>query len=263
MQCLLLQEEDNKPKQPRLATPAETLVIPEEFLDPITQEIMCQPIRLPCGIAVDASTLEKYYKEEATWGRPANDPFTGQAYNDSLKPLADGALKTRIDLFLTRNADNPSVRCAPRTLGVQPKALTPHVRIMANKIFPDGAPSTSTSTSVQIDSGEANKPAEDQVSILVPTSMEERLQQELAKVLGNGSSYVVKPSNEPAPCPVCIKCSREKQNDKLLIFYCHPSCTHVLVCRQCMLKLDKQALQKCPICLVEWSAQQLQRSHSL
>uniref|UniRef100_UPI0037E844D5 RING finger protein 37 isoform X1 n=2 Tax=Semicossyphus pulcher TaxID=241346 RepID=UPI0037E844D5 len=82
------------------ATPPSNLSIPEEFLDPITQEVMLLPMLLPSGMSVDNSTLEEHQKREATWGRPPNDPFTGVPFTSTSQPLPNPQLKSRIDLFL-------------------------------------------------------------------------------------------------------------------------------------------------------------------
>lgn len=74
--------------------------IPEEFLDPITQEVMMLPMLLPSGVSVDSTTLEEHQKREATWGRPPNDPFTGVPFTSSSQPLPNPQLKSRIDQFL-------------------------------------------------------------------------------------------------------------------------------------------------------------------
>lgn len=73
------------------------ILIPEEFLDPLTQELMVFPMILPSGMVIDNSTLEEYQKREATWGRLPNDPFTGVPFAQNSKPLPNTALKSRID----------------------------------------------------------------------------------------------------------------------------------------------------------------------
>ncbi|XP_064420820.1 RING finger protein 37 [Latimeria chalumnae] len=78
--------------------------IPSDFLDPITLELMPFPILLPSGKVIDQSTLEKYNKSEATWGRLPNDPFTGVPYSQNSKPLPQASLKARIDRFLLHNS---------------------------------------------------------------------------------------------------------------------------------------------------------------
>lgn len=76
---------------------ATDIPIPEEFLDPLTQELMVFPMILPSGMIIDNSTLEEYQKREATWGRLPNDPFTGVPFTQSSKPLPNPLLKSRID----------------------------------------------------------------------------------------------------------------------------------------------------------------------
>ncbi|XP_042343845.1 RING finger protein 37 [Plectropomus leopardus] len=85
------------------ATPPSDPSIPEEFLDPITQEVMMLPMLLPSGVSVDNSTLEEHQKREATWGRPPNDPFTGVPFTSTSQPLPNPTLKGRIDHFLLQS----------------------------------------------------------------------------------------------------------------------------------------------------------------
>lgn len=92
---------DAPEKQVSVATQSTSSVtVPDEFLDEITFEVMFQPILLPSGHTVDASTVEKHTKTEAIWGRPASDPFTGLPYSSNNKPIPYAILKARIDQFL-------------------------------------------------------------------------------------------------------------------------------------------------------------------
>uniref|UniRef100_A0AAV2MR45 U-box domain containing 5 n=1 Tax=Knipowitschia caucasica TaxID=637954 RepID=A0AAV2MR45_KNICA len=93
------------PKIQKRSPTCQSFQVPEEFLDPITQEIMILPMLLPGGVAVDQSTLEEYQKREATWGRAPNDPFTGVPFTASSKPLPHPQLKSRIDHFLLQRGD--------------------------------------------------------------------------------------------------------------------------------------------------------------
>lgn len=77
--------------------------VPEEFLDPITQEVMVLPMLLPSGTSVDNSTLEEHQKREATWGRAPGDPFTGVPFTPTSRPVPNPQLKRRIDHFLLKN----------------------------------------------------------------------------------------------------------------------------------------------------------------
>lgn len=78
--------------------------IPEEFLDPITLEIMTFPMLLPSGKVIDQSTLEKCNRSEAAWGRVPSDPFTGVAFSQHSQPLPHPTLKARIDHFLLQHS---------------------------------------------------------------------------------------------------------------------------------------------------------------
>ncbi|EFN83981.1 RING finger protein 37 [Harpegnathos saltator] len=94
-----------------------TLEVPESFLDPITWEIMTQPITLPSGKVIDQVTLEKYEQNEAVWGRPLSDPFTGIPFNEHRKPIIATILKLRIDKFLLENSNLVEIKNMPRVLG--------------------------------------------------------------------------------------------------------------------------------------------------
>ncbi|XP_051000589.1 RING finger protein 37 [Acomys russatus] len=78
--------------------------VPEEFLDPITLEIMPCPMLLPSGKVIDQSTLEKCNLSEAAWGRVPSDPFTGLAFTPQSQPLPHPSLKARIDRFLLQHS---------------------------------------------------------------------------------------------------------------------------------------------------------------
>uniref|UniRef100_M3YBX2 RING finger protein 37 n=1 Tax=Mustela putorius furo TaxID=9669 RepID=M3YBX2_MUSPF len=78
--------------------------VPEEFLDPITLEIMPCPMLLPSGKVIDQSTLEKCNLSEAVWGRVPSDPFTGVAFTPHSQPLPHPSLKARIDHFLLQHS---------------------------------------------------------------------------------------------------------------------------------------------------------------
>ncbi|KAM8938730.1 RING finger protein 37 [Pelodytes ibericus] len=77
---------------------------PEEFLDPITLEIMTLPMLLPSGKVIDQSTIDKCNQSEASWGRMPSDPFTGVPYSQQSQPLHHPTLKARIDYFLLQHS---------------------------------------------------------------------------------------------------------------------------------------------------------------
>lgn len=77
-----------------------SISIPEDFIDPITCEIMTVPLLLPSGHNIDTATLERHIAAERSWGRLPSDPFTGKVFSDTNKPLPNSTLKVRIDKFL-------------------------------------------------------------------------------------------------------------------------------------------------------------------
>ena len=77
--------------------------IPEEFLDPVTLEVMSMPMLVPSGQTLDQQTLDKHYAQEAKWGRPPNNPFTAVPFTSSSQPVPNTGLKSRIDQFLLQH----------------------------------------------------------------------------------------------------------------------------------------------------------------
>ncbi|XP_014256538.1 RING finger protein 37 [Cimex lectularius] len=116
-------------KRFRYTKPIPTVEIPEEFIDPITCDLMTIPMTLPSGKVVDALTLEKFYESEKEHGRGQSDPFTGVAFSDSSRPIVATSLKARMDKFLLENSFVPELKNAPRALGkkseVVPLVSTP------------------------------------------------------------------------------------------------------------------------------------------
>lgn len=95
----------------------ESFTIPDDFIDPISCEVMVQPLILPSGKVIDSSTLKSHEKAELRWGRGPSDPFTGIPFSDSNKPIAASDLKSRIDKFLSDNSNVTELKNMPRTLG--------------------------------------------------------------------------------------------------------------------------------------------------
>ncbi|XP_051964971.1 RING finger protein 37 [Xyrauchen texanus] len=111
--------------------PADTPV-PEEFLDPLTQELLVFPMILPSGMVIDNSTLEEYQKREATWGRLPNDPFTGVPFTQTSKPLPNPLLKSRIDRLALQTGctglgarNNPLPKPQPSRLTMPSNTMEP------------------------------------------------------------------------------------------------------------------------------------------
>lgn len=84
---------------------------------------MTQPIVLPCGQIIDQTTLEKHGENEAIWGRPLSDPFTGLRFIDDRRPVMASALKSRIDKFLMDNSNQNEIKNMPRVLGRDPTSI--------------------------------------------------------------------------------------------------------------------------------------------
>lgn len=91
--------------------------IPDELLDAITHHIMTVPMTLPSGKTVDQSTLEKFNKIEATWGREPSDPFTGMTFTDNRRPIFNPALKSGADKLLNKHPNALEFSNVPRTIG--------------------------------------------------------------------------------------------------------------------------------------------------
>lgn len=107
------EDDDTSP----IATSSATSVIPDEFLDSITNELLVMPFTLPSGNIVDESTIEKHNRNEEVYGRLPSDPFTGVCYTIDRKPMFDAALKVRLDEFKTRQCDIDEVKKSGRTVG--------------------------------------------------------------------------------------------------------------------------------------------------
>lgn len=123
MSCKPYEPETCKPSHVlsaiRRAELDESFTIPDDFIDPISCEVMIQPIILPSGKVIDSSTLKSHEKAELRWGRGPSDPFTGIPFSDNNKPIAASDLKSRIDKFLSDNSNVSELKNMPRTLGTK------------------------------------------------------------------------------------------------------------------------------------------------
>ncbi|XP_075210986.1 RING finger protein 37 [Lycorma delicatula] len=91
--------------------------IPDEFIDPITYEVMNIPMIMPSGKIIDNLTLERCSKEEANWGRMPSDPFTGKLFTETSRPKMSVELKARIDRFIIDNSNEVSIKNLARSVG--------------------------------------------------------------------------------------------------------------------------------------------------
>lgn len=129
---------------------------PEDFIDPITCEIMTVPVLLPSGHNVDTTTLEKHITAERSWGRLPSDPFTGKVFSDTSKPVPNSALKVRIDKFLL--ISGVSTSSYGRTIGRE-NSLSRASNLNNSHLLKtnSNAPSGESNKSVYCDSKEFSK----------------------------------------------------------------------------------------------------------
>lgn len=66
------------PRRRKLSDSDPSFVIPEDFLDSITHELLVMPYILPSGNIIDETTMEKHNRHEAIYCRLPSDPFTGE-----------------------------------------------------------------------------------------------------------------------------------------------------------------------------------------
>jgi len=102
---------DDTANKPKLHESVEKDVdIPADFLDALTNHLMSLPVMLPSSHSIDQTSLDRHNAQEAVWGRPPSDPFTGLRYTSTRKPLPHSTLKLRIDQFLLKHRDVPGAR---------------------------------------------------------------------------------------------------------------------------------------------------------
>ena len=114
---------------------AESCWIPEDFIDPITLDVMQLPLLLPSGHTVDSTTLERSIKEDERNGRVALDPFTGVPLNAENKAVPNTALKLRLDSFLLQNQGYLSqhYNVSKQTVGVKSPNSAMVARVTNNR----------------------------------------------------------------------------------------------------------------------------------
>lgn len=186
--------------------------VPEEFLDPITCELLTLPMTLPCGKVVDMTTLEKFYKSEAERGRGESDPFTGLPFTENRRPVFADALKVRLDKFLLENCNQPVIKDIPRTTGRKNNFPKPS---FSNSPYDPSTPSSSSCTSGMKRPRDIDTLLESTLSGL-PSYLEKREK----KVRNN-----------------CYKCDSKETLYKLV------TCDHIY-CRTCLLSIKKSG-NKC------------------
>uniref|UniRef100_A0A096MDE8 U-box domain containing 5 n=1 Tax=Poecilia formosa TaxID=48698 RepID=A0A096MDE8_POEFO len=164
--------------------------IPEEFLDPLTQEVMALPMLLPSGMSVDASTLEEYQKREAAWGRPPNDPFTGVPFTSTCQALPNPQLKSRIDHFLLQTG---MVR-RDGTLGGQDQGQNPQAsRLITSSVLGRSQTSPSFNSKSEMNRRKKRDPSEISVEAATPGK---QLPSESKKIRNNSGLELSSSSHE-------------------------------------------------------------------
>jgi hypothetical protein len=96
---------------------APNFQIPDDFLDSITFQIMNLPYILPCGSAVDESTLTRHKRIEENYGRVPSDPFTGKIFTKDSYPKFSASLKMRLDEFKNKHNHEIEVMKSGRSIG--------------------------------------------------------------------------------------------------------------------------------------------------
>lgn len=136
-------------------TSSGSVDIPEEFIDPLTCEIMSVPMLLPSGQSINQSTLENFIDAEANWGRAPSNPFTGIRFSKTYKAIPNTPLKVRIDKFLMEHSSHfPNVS---RTVGRASDFHNQHISVTASKWVElsrdslNGSPSAMNENSSQSD----------------------------------------------------------------------------------------------------------------
>lgn len=247
------------------------LDVSEDFLDPITCEIMTQPVILPSGKIIDQKTLEKHGQNESVWGRPVSDPFTGIAFSEVRKPIAAFPLKARIDKFLLENSNHEEIKKLPRVLGSRLTHSSTNVNviscvpaILVNNV--DSSRSNVNSLKRTLTREETNSGAKKsfrghslplvsyrnvRVAESAPKSTvrSATLSREEIQKRNNAIEARLNSQIQVTSAPSC-ECCTEK------IFYKLP-CEHV-ICRKALLSLEKN---ECIVCKIEFKTSDPQRFH--
>lgn len=239
-------------------TDIPSVTIPEEFLDAITYEIMALPMVLPSGKIIDSSTLVKHTENEEKWGRLPSDPFTGQPYTETRKPVLDVHLKSQIDAFLLKNCDMPEINKTARTVG----SISKRRRLAAAyecenrklKLIKTELPSnskngaspltttvtlskwssstTSSSSSSSASSSTSSSLSLSSSSLAVPLQKSQSLDEEIRRVLKVGKYTAVSDSSciQQGDTNKCFQCCESSNN----MLYIITTCSH-LICRKCLI----------------------------
>lgn len=207
-------------------------LIPEDFLDAITYEIMALPMVLPSGKTIDNSTLLKHTEHEEKWGRVPSDPFTGQSYTDIRKPVLNVHLKSQIDAFLLKNCAVPEVSMLPRTVGSISKRRTDNNQsdFRHHKVAKIETHSTNGSTQNSSSSSSSTPPLSSTSLPATRANIHSTLDEAVRAVLNIGkytkSSAAIQNDSNTNKCFQCCQVAHT-------VLYTIATCSH-LICRNCL-----------------------------
>lgn len=165
---------------------------------------MTVPMTLPSGKTVDQSTLEKFNKVEATWGREPSDPFTGLTFTNNRKPIFNSALKSSIDKLLNKHPNVLELNDVPRTVGT----------VSGN--------SKRLATSMEIGSSDSSKKIK-------------YLESSLNGIDGSDSTkwkYLFRAKDKETNKISCYKCQSIEELYRIKV------CDKDFICRSCLFKID-------------------------
>lgn len=219
----ILSEIDNNQKNPVINRNPINLEIPEPFLDTITYEIMALPMVLPSGNMIDNLTLLKHIDHEEKWGRVASDPFTGQPFTDSRKPVLNVHLKSQIDSFLMKNCSIPDISTLPRTVGSISKRRIEHNGEYSNLSKLPKVEGITQCNIIQTKQATS--------SLTAPSGIINRsLEEAIRGVLPIGKYTVSTPSQTKSQIDKCFQCIEANQQ----LLYTITTCSH-FICRKCLI----------------------------
>ncbi|XP_006894260.1 PREDICTED: RING finger protein 37 isoform X2 [Elephantulus edwardii] len=228
--------------------------VPEEFLDPITQEIMPCPMLLPSGKVIDQSTLDKCNRSEAAWGRVPSDPFTGVAFTPHSQPLPHPSLKARIDHFLLQHSV-PGCHLLGRAqtaLAVTPSSIVmPSLKRKMEEA--EQAPESNLG---------GNAAGFSPTSPLVSPTTSEHTSKKMKAMSEPGLTHMDCSPEPPgsSPGPECVSCKRAfSPYFKKEPVYQLP-CGHLL-CRTCLSEKQRSLPLTCTACQQPVASQDVLRVH--
>lgn len=208
--------------------------VPEIFLDAITYDIMSLPIVLPSGKTIDNSTLMKHNQQEEKWGRSASDPFTGQIFTDTRKPVLNDSLKVQIDAFLLKNSSNKGLGTIPRTVGTVGKRKLFELK---DKSLQNRSEIEDPDISFKRRSNESSCNATS-VSTSDPAiaNIGSKKVDDLIRNVLNGRKYTIISKKDNDSYPTCFQCV-EQYRIGCSQFYKISLCSH-FICRHCLVELN-------------------------